>query len=76
MTILTQEQFDKVIKVVGNKNYKWICSRSYGTLGNIPAGWSSKNEPFELVSIAKKLFEENKELKLKIEQLQGNTKCQ
>lgn len=71
MSTLTDEQIDKMIKVVADKNVRWAQAKGYGTSGGIPAGWTVKNEPGELATFTKKLIEENKLLKDKIEQLEG-----
>jgi len=70
MSQIEQDKFDKVIKVVGNKGNRWLTGRAYQM--SIPLGFEVKNEPHELVVIAKKLFEENKQLKLKIQQLESS----
>ena len=70
MLPLTEQHIEKIIKVVADKSIRWAQAKSYGTVGNVPAGWTIKNEPGELVAITKTLFEENKQLKLKIEQLE------
>lgn len=70
MSILSTDQIEKVIKVVDDRNIKWAQAKSYATHGSVPAGWTVKNEPHQLALVAKQLLEENKQLKLKLEQLE------
>jgi hypothetical protein len=74
MSQIDEAKFNRIIKVVSSKSHRWVTGRSYGT--GVPLGYEAKNEPHELAIIAKKLFEENKELKMKLQQFESREHVQ
>ena len=59
------EKLDKMLKVL-SKHSKWMCANYFSS---IPLGWVGKKEPIEVVPIVRQLIEENKQLRLQLQQL-------